>query len=85
MSEKADIFIIQHSLIGRNRFEFFVRSHLSRGKVKDILSAAVPSKYTITGALQRLKQFYLALVDSPSFTSTITSYIHPFSSTPFAR
>jgi hypothetical protein len=27
-----------------------VRSHLSRGKVKEILSAAIPAKYIITGS-----------------------------------
>ena len=85
MSERANILIIQHSVIGRNRFEFFVRSHLSRAKVKDILSAAVPSKYTITGAHQSFEHFYLALVDSLSCTSTNAFNIRPFFSTPFAR
>ena len=85
ISERANILIIQHSVIGRSRFEFFVRSHLSRGKVKDILSAAVPSKYAITGAHQSFKQLLLALVDSPSCTSTNAFNIHPFSSTLFAR
>ena len=33
------------------RFEFFVRSHLSRGKVKDILATSVTSKYIITGMI----------------------------------
>ena len=31
-----------------NRFEFFVRSHLSRGKVKEILSKTLGSKFNIT-------------------------------------
>jgi hypothetical protein len=31
-----------------NRFEFFVRSHLSRGKIKEILSKTLGSKYTVT-------------------------------------
>jgi hypothetical protein len=30
------------------RFEFFVRSHLPRGKVKEILANALGPKYTVT-------------------------------------
>lgn len=30
------------------RFEFFVRSHLSRARVKDIMTRALDSKYIIT-------------------------------------
>lgn len=31
-----------------SRFEFFVRSHLPRNRVKEILSAALGTKFTVT-------------------------------------
>ena len=59
------------------RFEFFVRSHLSRGKVKDILSTAVTSKYVITGIQNCL---YMYLISSHLILSCLPHHVlalHP--------